>query len=69
MYKKKWHKDLNEFLQDRKNESVNLQPEDFYYLGCKKYVNEVLNSNFSNDIELDKILKQNFKWEENNYLI
>ena len=56
-------------MQDRKNESVNLQPEDFYYLGCKKYVNEVLNFNFSNDIELDKILKQNFKWEENNYLI
>ena len=63
-------KNLNEFLQDRQSESGNLQPEDFDdFIGCKKYVNEVLQSQFSNDKELNDILKNNFRKEENKYLI
>ena len=63
-------KNLNEFLQDRQSESGNLQPEDFDdFIGCKKYVNEILQSQFSNDKELDHKLKENFRKEENKYLI
>ena len=68
-------KNLNEFLQDRQSESGNLQPDDFNdFIGCKKYVNEVIQSNFSNDIELNEILKKKFKKDKsliikfNNYL-
>ena len=68
-------KNLNEFLQDRQSESGNLQPDDFNdFIGCKKYVNEVIQSNFSNDIQLNEILKKKFKKDKsliikfNNYL-
>ena len=68
-------KNLNEFLQDRQSESGNLQPDDFNdFIGCKKYVNEVIQSEFSNDKQLDTILKQKFKKDKymiikfNNYL-
>ena len=68
-------KNLNEFLQDRQSESGNLQPDDFNdFIGCKKYVNEVIQSEFSNDKQLDIILKQKFREDKfllvkfNNYL-
>ena len=55
-------KNLNEFLQDRQSASGNLLPDDFNdFIGCKKYVNEVIYSEFSNDKELDIILKNEFK--------
>ena len=55
-------KNLNEFLQDRQSASGNLLPDDFNdFIGCKKYVNEVISSEFSNDKELDNILKNEFK--------
>ena len=58
-------KNLNEFLQDRQSESGNLQPQDLDdFIGCKKFVNEVIKENFSNDHELDKILKNYFKKEK-----
>ena len=48
-------KNLNEFLQDRQSESGNLQPEDFDdFIGCKKFVNKVLESGFKTDKDLDK---------------
>ena len=68
-------KNLNEFLQDRQSESGNLQPDDFNdFIGCKKYVNEVIHSDFSNDKQLNDILRSNFKKDKslilkfNNYL-
>ena len=68
-------KALNERLQDKQSEVGNLQPEDFDdFIGCKKYVNEVLESQFSNDRELFNKLKELFKLDKyyiikfNNYL-
>ena len=68
-------KNLNEFLQDRQSESGNLQPDDFNdFIGCKKYVNEVIQSDFSNDSQLNKVLREKLKDDKfiiikfNNYL-
>ena len=68
-------KNLNEYLIDRQNESGNLQPEDFDDLiGCKKYVNEIIESHFLNDKDLFNALKtkfndyKNFILKINNYL-
>ena len=68
-------KNLNEFLQDRQSEVGSLQPEDFDdFIGSKKYVNEVIQSNFVNDKELVNNLKEFFKRDKlfiikfNNYL-
>jgi len=56
---------LNDFLQDRQSESGNLQPDDLNdFIGCKKYVNEIIQSEFTNDRQLDSILKQKFKQDK-----
>ena len=68
-------KNLIAFLQDRESGSGNLQPEDFDdFIGCKKYVNEIIERQVSNDRELFNLLKQNFKLDKyyiikfNNYI-
>ena len=68
-------KALNERLQDRQSEGGNLQPEDFDdFIGCKKYVNEIIENPASNDRELFNKLKENFKLDKyyilkfNNYI-
>ena len=58
-------KNLNDFLQDRQSESGNLQPDDLNdFIGCKKYVNEIIQSEFINDRQLDSVLKQKFKQDK-----
>ena len=68
-------KALNERLQDRQSEGGNLQPEDFDdFIGCKKYVNEIIESQVTTDKELFNKLKENFKFDKyyiikfNNYI-
>jgi len=68
-------KNLNEFLQDRQSENGNLQPDDFNdSIGCKKYVNELIERKFYDDKKLDDILKSKFNQDQfmivkyNNYL-
>ena len=68
-------KALNERLQDRQSEGGNLQPEDFDdFIGCKKYVNEIIESQVATDKELFNKLKENFKLDKyyiikfNNYI-
>ena len=54
-------KNLNEYLIDRQSESGNLQPEDFDdFIGSKKYINEIIEANISNDKELFNLLKNKF---------
>jgi hypothetical protein len=58
-------KNLNEFLQDRQSENGNLEPEDFDdFIGCKNFVNNILQKNFNNDIELYNIFESEFKRNE-----
>ena len=68
-------KALNERLQDRQSEGGNLQPEDFDdFIGCKMYVNTIIQSHFANDRELYQKLRENFKSDRyyiikfNNYI-
>ena len=58
-------KNLNEFLQDRQSENGNLEPEDFDdFIGCKNFVNKILQQNFTNDQELYNIFSLEFKRNE-----
>ena len=65
-------KNLNEYLIDRQSESGNLQPdgnlqpEDFDdFIGTKKYINEIIEANITNDKELFNLLKNKFNAEKN----
>ena len=59
-------KNLNEYLIDRQSESGNLQPEDFDdFIGSKKYVNEIIESDIPNDKELFNLLKNKFNSDYN----
>ena len=62
-------KNLNEYLIDRQSESGNLQPEDFDdFIGTKKYINEIIEANITNDKELFNLLKNKFN-AENNFIL
>ena len=59
-------KNLNEYLQDKQSESGNLQPGDFDdFIGVKKYVNDIKESQIASDKELFTFLRQKFNENEN----